>query len=443
MVKVSAERTQDCQAVLEIQVEPEHLEPYLERAYRRLAQRTEVPGFRRGKAPRVMLERFLGRHRLLHEALDILVPEVVRQALDQEGIEPFDRPTVEVVQEEPPVIKATVPLAPVVELGDYRSLRLPRPQAEVDPAEVDEALDELRRRYALHQPVDRPVRWGDIVRLDVRLQANGRTLVAEEDVELRLREGSTLVLPGLAEAIVGMGRGEEKAFQLQVPQDYPRREVAGRTAQATVRLHEVKEEHLPDLDDEFARQVGEGFPDLASLRRRLEEDIRQRKQQELESSYRLQAVDALVQAAERIDYPPVLLEQEMERLLRDEARAAGRDLDRYLAQLRRSPQELREALQPRAQERLRRSLALSRLAELEGIQVSEEEVQAEIEALVGAAAAEAEQLRAVLQSPGGRESIRRSLLTRKTIDRLVEIVSSDEAAVPAPVRRSRQRRRGV
>jgi trigger factor len=431
-VKVSAERTQDCQAVLEIQVEPEHLEPYLERAYRRLVQRTEVPGFRRGKAPRVMLERYLGRHRLLHEALDILVPEVVRQAMDQEGIEPFDRPTVEVLQEEPPVIKATVPLAPVVELGDYRSLRVPRPQAEVSPEEVDEALEELRRRYALHEPVDRPVQWGDIVRLDVRVEANGRTLVDEEDVELRLRQGMTLVLPGLAEGIIGAAKGEEKAFELQVPEDYPRRELAGRTAQVTVRIHEVKEERLPDLDDDFARQVGEGFPDLAALRRRLEEDIRQRKQQELESSYRLQAVDALVQAAERIEYPPVLLEQEMERLLRDEARAAGRDVDRYLEQLRRTPEEAWQELRPRAEERLRRSLALSKLAELEGIQVSDDEVQAEIDAITVGGGAEAQQLRALLESPAGRDSIRRSLLTRKTLDRLVEIVSGSEPeAAPA------------
>ncbi|HXG42555.1 MAG TPA: trigger factor [Dehalococcoidia bacterium] len=431
MVKVSAERTQDCQAVLEIRVEPEHLEPYLERAYRRLAQRTEVPGFRRGKAPRVMLERYLGRHRLLHEALDILVPEVVRQALDQEGIEPFDRPTVEVVQEEPPVIKATVPLAPVVELGDYRSLRLPRPQAEVDPSEVDAALEELRHRYALHEPVDRPVQWGDIVRLDIRVQADGRTLVSEEDVELRLREGTVLVLPGLADGILGMAKGEEKVFELPVPEDYPRREVAGRTARATVRVHEVKQERLPDLDDDFARQVGEGFPDLASLRRRLEDDIRQRKQQELESSYRLQAVDALVQAAERIEYPPVLLEQEVERLLRDEARAAGRDVDRYLEQLRRSPEEAWQELRPRAEERLRRSLALSKLAELEGIQVPDEEVQAEIDSIVAAGGPDAQQLRALLESPAGRDSIRRTLLTRKTIDRLVEIVSGEGAGAAA------------
>ncbi|GBD12810.1 Trigger factor [bacterium HR24] len=422
-MKVSAERTQDCQAVLEIEVEPEHLEPYLERAYRRLVQRTEVPGFRRGKAPRTMLERYLGRHRLLHEALDILVPEVVRQAMDQEGIEPFDRPMVEVLQEEPPVIKATVPLAPVVELGDYRSLRVPRPQVEVAPEEVDEVLEELRHRYALHEPVDRPVQWGDIVRLDVRVQADGRTLAEEEDVELRLREGSELLLPGLAEGIVGMAKGEERSFELTVPEDYPRRELAGRTARAFVRVHEVKEERLPDLDDEFARQVGEGFPDLASLRRRLEDDIRQRREQELEASYRLQAVDALVEAAERIDYPPVLLEQEMERLLRDEARAAGRDVDRYLEQLRRTPEELQAELRPRAEERLRRSLALSKLAELEDIQVTDEEVQAEIEAIVASAGAEGQPLRMLLESPSGRESIRRNILTRKTIDRLVQIAS--------------------
>ncbi|GBD14271.1 Trigger factor [bacterium HR25] len=422
LVKVSTQRPTGCEAVLEIEIEPERLESYLERAYRRLVQRTDVPGFRRGKAPRSMLERYLGRHRLLHEALDIMVPEVVREALTEQGIEPFDRPQVEVVQEEPPVIKAKVPLPPVIELGDYRSLRVEREPVEVAPEEVDAALEELRRRYALHEPVNRPVQWGDIVYMDIRGEVEGRRLMNEEDVEVRLQEGSVLLLPGLAEAVIGMERGQEKTVTLPLPEDYPRRELAGRPATFTIRVRAVREERLPELNDDFAREVGEGFASLEALRARLEEDLRQRKEAEAEASYRERAVEALVEMAARIEFPQVLVEEEVERLLREEARAVGQDVDRYIEQLRRSPEELWQEYRGRAEERLRRSLALGRLAELEGVQVMDEEIAQEIERLSAGGQPDGG-LRAILESPAGREALRRSLLTRKTLDRLVAIAS--------------------
>ncbi len=424
-MKVTAERTQDCQAIVRIEVDQERLEDYLERAYRRLVQRTDIPGFRRGKAPRAMLERYLGRHRLLQEALDIMVPEVVEEAIRQEGLEPYDRPQLTVLQQEPPIIQATIPLAPEVDLGDYRNLRLPKDEVTVEPGEVDKALEELRHRYALRQPVDRPAQWGDIVRLDIRGEVEGRPFLQEEDIEVQLKEGQELWLPGLAQAILGLGKGQEKTFTLALPQDWPRRALAGRPATFTLRVHQVKEEVLPELNDDFAREVGEGFPDLQALRRRLEEDIRQRKEAEALRQRREQAVDALVAAA-TIRFPPVLLEEEMDRLLREEARALGRDVDRYIQEMRRSWEERRQELAERARQRLCRSLALSRLAELENLQVSDQEVAAEIERLT--ADPQLAPLRPFFQSPQGLASVRRSLLTRKTIDRLVEIVYGPDRA---------------
>lgn len=320
------------------------------------------------------------------------------------------------------MIKAKVPLPPVIELGDYRSLRVEREPVEVAPEEVDAALEELRRRYALHEPVNRPVQWGDIVYMDIRGEVEGRRLMNEEDVEVRLQEGSVLLLPGLAEAVIGMERGQEKTVTLPLPEDYPRRELAGRPATFTIRVRAVREERLPELNDDFAREVGEGFASLEALRARLEEDLRQRKEAEAEASYRERAVEALVEMAARIEFPQVLVEEEVERLLREEARAVGQDVDRYIEQLRRSPEELWQEYRGRAEERLRRSLALGRLAELEGVQVMDEEIAQEIERLSAGGQPDGG-LRAILESPAGREALRRSLLTRKTLDRLVAIAS--------------------
>ncbi|TET94578.1 MAG: hypothetical protein E3J29_08115, partial [Dehalococcoidia bacterium] len=159
-VRVSTERIPDSQVVLQIEVEPDQMERSLERAYHRLAQRTELPGFRKGKAPRQMLERHLGRERLVHEALDMLIPEAYNQALNEHQIEAIDQPRLDIVQEEPLIFKATVPVRPTVRLGDYASLRVERPAVAAAPDEVDAAVEELRHRYALHEPVDRPVRKG-------------------------------------------------------------------------------------------------------------------------------------------------------------------------------------------------------------------------------------------------------------------------------------------
>ncbi|HEU4758615.1 MAG TPA: trigger factor family protein, partial [Dehalococcoidia bacterium] len=153
-MKVSSSRLPESQVLLEIEVEHEQMERSLDKAYRRLVQRVDVPGFRKGKTPRPMLERHLGRDRLLREALDILIPEAYNAAIDEKEIDAVGQPVIELVQEEPLAFKATVPVRPTVELGDYRALRLPRPSVEPDPAQLDAALEELRHRYAVHEPVD-------------------------------------------------------------------------------------------------------------------------------------------------------------------------------------------------------------------------------------------------------------------------------------------------
>ena len=337
----------------------------MDRAYRKLAQRTDVPGFRKGKAPRPMLERYLGRDALLHQALDILVPEVYKQALEEQDIDAIDVPSIELLQEEPPLIKATVPIRPTVELGDYRSLRVPRDPVQVSAEEVDAALDDLRHRYALQEPVDRPVQMGDIVRADVRAVTDGRQVYADDDAELHLRDGAVVLLPGFAEGLVGAQKNVSVEVTTTIPDDYPQRPLAGKSCVVTATVREIKQEHLPELNDDFAREVGESFPSLQALRERLESDISERRQAAAEEEYREKSVDALVVAAQTIEFPPILVDREVDRQLRDEARAAGGDVERYLQQTRhQSLEERRQGLRPPAEERVRRSLALGQLAEL-------------------------------------------------------------------------------
>jgi len=429
-VRVSAERIPESQVVLQIEIEPDQMERALDKAYRRLVQRAEIPGFRKGKAPRDMVERHLGRERLVHEALDSLIPEAYNKALDEQELEAIDQPRLDIVQEEPLIFTATVPVRPTVRLGDYKSLRVKRPSVVVAQEDVDSAVEELRHRYALHEPVERPVQMGDLVRADVRGHIDGREVFADDDFEFTPRDGVTILLPGFAEGVIGAEKGAPKEVEVTTPAGS--QPLSGKTGAFTVVVKEVKEEKLPALDDEFARQVGEGFASLPALRQQLEGRIRERLDAEAEEMYRGEALTALVAQVQEMEYPPVLLEREIDRLLRDEARAGGHDVDHYVEQLNKPVQEIRDALRPAAEERVRRSLTLTALAEAEQIMVEPAEVDAEIEKIVNSSGAQAAQMRQLFESPGGREAIERSLLTRRTSDRLIEIVSGPKrSAKPA------------
>ena len=411
------------------------MERSLDKAFRRLAQRVEVPGFRKGKAPAGMLERHIGRARVVREALDILIPEAYNQAIEEQDVDAIGQPSIELVNDEPLAFKATVPVRPTVELGEYNSVRVKREPVSIDEGEVDKALEELRHRYAVHEPAGRPVQMGDIVRADVRGVIDGREVYKEDDAELRLREGATILLPGIAEGIIAAEKGTPKEIAVTVPEG--ERPLSGKSGTFTVTVKEVKEEQLPALNDDFAREVGEGFSSLDALRDRLRNDMRERLQAQAEEEYRNKAVGALVETAATIEFPPVMVEREVERLIQDQARHLGLEVEQYLANTRRTRDELNEELLPIATDRVRRSLALTRLAEQEEIKAENQEVDAEVDRLAGSAGEQADQLRKLFGSPDGRAAIARSLVTRKTMDRLTEIATRD--GTTAPEKKSRRK----
>ncbi len=423
IVKVSSQRLPESQVLLEIEVDAEQMERSLDKAYRKLVQKVAVPGFRKGKTPRGMLERHLGRDRLVREAIDILIPEAYNKAIEDEDVDAIGQPDIEVVQDEPLSFKAKVAIRPDVDLGDYKSLRVEKEPVKIDPKDFEAVLEDLRKRYALHEPVERAVLPGDFVTADVRVVIDDREVFKDDDAEFQLRDGTTVLLPGFREGIIGMKKAEAKDIEVTVPEGQG--QLAGKKGTATVALKEVKEEKLPEVNDEFAGQVGEGFASVAALRERLENDIRERLEGQAEESFRNQAVIALVENTAKLEFPPVLVDREIERIVHDQAHQAGLELEKYLELIKRSPQELVDDLKPGATERVKRSLALSQLAEVEEIDVESTEIDAEIEKMIASAGQQAEQMRSVFSSPDAKAAIERSLLTRKTLDRLAEIVSQD------------------
>ncbi|MEO8457437.1 MAG: trigger factor [Chloroflexota bacterium] len=438
-MKVTAQKLPESQILLEIEIDPADMEKSMDKAYRKLVQKVDVPGFRKGKTPRNMLERHIGRGRLLEEAIDIVIPEAYNKALEDEDIDAIDQPKIEIVTPEPLAFKATVPIRPNIDLGDYASVRVPREPVEVDEQDVEASLQELRQRYAIQEPVDRPVQSGDVITADISIEVDGKDVFKDDDAELHLREGRTVLLPGFSEGVVGAVKGEPKDIEVTLPED-AESSLAGKTAMVHVTVKEVKEERLPEPDDDFATQVGEGFESLAALKDRLTGDIRERLEAQDEEKYRDEVLTALLDSVPTLEYPPVLVEREVDRFLNEQARSTGMELDRYLELLKQTKEQVRDDLRPSATERVKRSLILGRLADAENIEVPESDIDAEVERLVmGAGGGNDEkiaQYRQIFRSAEARASLSRSLQTRKTFERLVEIASQDGDAAPKKKKKS-------
>jgi trigger factor len=233
--------------------------------------------------------------------------------------------------------------------------------------------------------------------------------------------------------VIGLNKGDEIEKQHEAPADFSDSRLAGKTVTYKVKVGEIKEERLADEDDAFAQQVGEGFDTVKALRERVQDDLRKSAEEAALREYESLAVDALVEQAS-IDFPVVMVDHEIEHILEDEANLDPRDprsQELYLARLGKSEEEVKDSVRPDAEKRMRRSLVLSKFAEVENIAVEDSDVDAEIESIASSAGDQADLIRQYLGSAESRESIKRSLLTRKTLARLVELTSGEKAAEPA------------
>ncbi len=428
-MKVTAEHVPDSQVVLEIEVESERVERSIEQAYRRLASRTNIPGFRPGKAPRHLVERTLGHELLMQEALDKLVPEVYQEAVTESAIDPIARPELEITNLDPVRVKATVSVRPTVNLGAYKDIRVSRQPVAVSDEAIDAEVEVWRRRVAAWEPVDRGLQIGDLVRADLDMVVDGKSLVKEEDTEFLLRDELSRPMPGLVDGLIGAQRGEERSFATTLPQDFRDPALAGVEATYTAKVRELKELKLPELDDDFARTVGEGFEDLAAFRawvgEGLKKDLEQAEQDRVETA----ALDETVKGA-TIEFPQVMVDHEVEHILREQVgpQADARAMERYLTQIGRSEEEVRADITPIATERVKRSLVLSELAKTEEVVADDAEIEEEIERI----ARGSDELRKAFNTPQFREQIGRSLVTRKTLGRLAELVAVDDAGTAQP-----------
>jgi len=418
-MKVSTEDVGNRQIALNIEAEDAELDKSLDEAYQHLVKEVSIPGFRKGKAPRAVLVQHVGKQSLLHEALEHLIPQLYKQAIESQEIEPIARSEIEIIQTEPVVFKAVVSLKPEVKLGDYNSIRLePDPVIKIAKKEVTAAMEEFRERQGAWVPVGRLVELGDLVTMDIEANVDGKPWLNHKGVLYEVDKDSSSPVPGFASHLQGTEKDKERTFSLTIPDDYPIKEMCGKEGAFKVTVTEIKEKHLPELDDELAQSVG--YDNLSDMKKKVAADLRAKAEARNRLELRQKALDALVEISE-VNYPPILEDEEITGLLRDEAQRLGfRELGDYLKRSGKTEEELKQELRPIAQKRLTQGLVLGKLAEEEKIEISSSEVDNKVYEITNDAE-DKEKVRQFLSLPQVRQSIEQSLHTQKTMDRLSQI----------------------
>jgi trigger factor len=407
-----------------VELPPERLDAAIGEAVRHLSRRTKIPGFRPGKAPRAVVERVVGRAALIDEAMDHLVERAYRDALVEHAILPLANPElkVEEVEEGKPVIfTATVQVRPEVQLGDYRGFNFKPDIETVDDAKVDQVIEELRDQNATLAAVEeRGAQKGDYAVIGYTGTRDGKPFEGGTAERMPLILGDERLIPGFEDNLVGLRPDDRKGFDITFPEDYGEASLAGQPAHFEVQLRELREKILPPADDDFAQSLGR-FANLAELR----EEIGQRLGRNALDHARHEFADKIIEYATAnatLELPDVLVDQEVE-IMHDELRTTlaqqGIGEEAYLKVAEKTEADLHADFRPRAEQRVRVLLVLSKIAEVEGIEIPDADVEAEVQQARQRYPNDRRTV-AYFESDRGRSFIRSTLRRSRVVERLID-----------------------
>jgi trigger factor len=446
LVTVTSRPEPGSKVVLEIEVDADEVNRHFATAYRHVAERTRVPGFRPGKAPRAVVDRYVGRASVVAEALDHLVSDSYESALDQVDVIPIDQPDVDI---DPSALAegsalsftATVPVRPEVELGSYTDYPFELETPDVTDEQVEGVITELREQQGSLRPIDgRPAQNGDVVAVKYTGTIDGEPFEGGSSDRMPLILGENRMIAGWEDQVVGMEMGATKGFDITFPDDYRVEELRGKEAHFEVELLDMRERILPEVDDEFARSVAE-VQTVDELRAEIRDALGKRAEAEARHAYSDRIIDFATSNA-TVELPEVMIANEVG-IMRDELRTRLAQqrigMEQYLSLAKQTPEELTNELREPASRRVKTLLVLSAIAEKEGIDASDEEIDTEIADQL-ARYGDDRQLRDYLSSRRGRAYLRMTLRNRTLVERLVDrslgtdgATSDDESNQPEAV----------
>lgn len=423
-MKVTSEKIENAQIKLNIEVGNSELDIYMNKAYHELVSKVSVPGFRKGRTPRMVLEKHIGRERLLKEALEYLIPEAYKKAVEEEKIEPVLNPDIELVQAEPVIFNAIVPLKPDINLGKYEDIRLEYKVPEIGDELINETLKKIQYQNSTLMPVDRPAEFGDQVIIDFTGEENGNQLPERKDLVYELIKDLAIPIPGFVDQLIGCKVDEDKSFSLNYPDDYEQAELAGKEYRIKVKIKEIKKRILPDINDDLAKSID--VENLDVLREQIKKDLITKAEIQYNQQYEQELVDKLIEIS-KVEFSPIFVDIEIDSIINDECKNFRDGMDglvMYLSKLNKTIQDHKKELYPIAEKRILRSLVLSEITEKEKIEAFENEIDSEIDNFAKQNNQEYDDVKDLFSSQEARGSIRQFLTRKKTVDYLKKIAMS-------------------
>jgi trigger factor len=389
-LKIETQQLDDHQVKLSVEIEPELFEQAKRHAAKQIARKTKIPGFRPGKAPFHVVQRFVGESAIFEDGLEILVKDNYPKFIEQAEINPYGPGSLEkIVQVEPLTLEFTVPLAAEVKLGDYQSMRFPYEPIPVSEADIQETLSRIRESQAVEEPVDRPAQEGD--RVFIRLKARNldspegqdSTLIPERQVSFILTfesdsDAHSWPFPGFTKELIGLSPGDKKELNHTFSDDVDFENLQGVSAEFSIEVEEVKSRSLPEVDDEFAQTAGD-FDNVEAMLQEIRKQLEEQAQTEYDNEYNEKVVNRVVEISE-VKFPPQMLEDEINEVIHNlehRLRNQNIDLETYMKIREIDEEGMREEARPIAESRLKQSLVLVEISKVENIELDKDEVQQE------------------------------------------------------------------
>lgn len=408
---------------LTFDIEQEKVKEGLDRAFVKVRKTLNVPGFRKGKVPRQIFNQRFGEEALYQDALDILLPEVYSQAIDEAGIDPVDTPQVNIESMEKGetwVLTAEVTVKPEVKLGDYKGLEVEKRETELTTEELEAELKQLQERQAdLVVKEDAPAENGDTVILDFEGFKDGVAFEGGQAENHSLELGSGQFIPGFEEKLVGLKAGDEADIELTFPEEYHAEDLAGQPVVFKVKLHEIKTKEVPALDDELAKDIDEEVETLAELKEKISKRLQEAKEESVAQAKQEEVIAKAVENAE-VDIPHAMVHHEADHLMNhfaQDLQAQGLTPELYYQFTGQTEEAMHAQMETDAEKRVKMNLVLEAIAEAENIEPTEEAIDEEISTLAEKYGMEKDAVRAAL---GDMSELKSDLKIRKAIDVLLD-----------------------
>ena len=423
-MSLQVEKLEKNMAKLTVEVSAEDFEKAIEKVYQKQKKQISIPGFRKGKVPRVMVEKMYGKEVFYEDAANDLIPDAYDNALDECEEDIVSSPKIEVTQIEagkPFVFTATVALKPEVKLGEYKGIKIEKIEREVTEEEILAEINRERNKNARNITIeDRPVKDGDMTVIDFEGFVDGEAFEGGKGENYPLTIGSGAFIPGFEEQLVGAEIGKEVEVKVTFPEEYQAEELQGKEAVFKCTVHEIKEKELPELDDEFASEVSE-FDTLEEYKEDVKKNLTEKKVKDAETARENAAVEAAVKASE-IEIPEAMLETQQRQMVDEFSQLItmqGMSMEQYMQFTGATYEKLIEQVKPQAEERIRARLVLEAIAKSENIVATEEDYEKEMKTMAEVYQMEIDKVKELM---GEREkkNIMLDLAVRKAADFVAE-----------------------